>query len=135
MLVLAACALAIPRSRDLHASTTRLEADLDAIETLIAERRRSCGETTACDELCYGGGKPAGNTAADAVSVVNQHKAEVEVTAFHANEFNKCDAACMKCKEPSDENCKDVYLVLPLKDGSGTKTFQNCPIFLKSWCG
>ena len=59
------------------------------------------------------------------------------MTAYNADEFTKCDAACMKCKEPSDEveDCKDVYLELPLKDGSGMKIFQNCPIFLKSWCG
>ena len=59
MLVLAACALAIPRSRDLHASTTRLEADLDAIETLIAERR-ACGSHEECVALCQGGGNPDG---------------------------------------------------------------------------
>ena len=159
MLVLAACALAIPRSRDLHASTTRLEADLDAIETLIAERRAPCGSETDCKLLCSEGKAseiigPHHYTAADAeaeagdmLGVYNSHVADAKVEFTKdvlEAEFKKCLVECNK-KWKTDETAHDLYLELPLKttptDGPKTVKFDgdfrprpNIPIFLESWC-
>ena len=151
MLVLAACALAIPRSRDLHASTTRLEADLDAIETLIAERHAPCGSHDECDKLCSGGGEiknpPPGYTATEAngalgvynSKVADDAKVEFTEDVLKAELINKCLDECDKHK---DGTAHDLYLELPLKaDGSKTVKFDgnfrprpNIPIFMELWC-
>ena len=114
MLVLAACALAIPRSRDLHASTTRLEADLDAIETLIAERRTTCTSEDDCKHLCSEGKAseiiPEGGSdytaavaeaeAFDMLNVYNSHVPGASKVEFSEDglkaEFKKCLDECNK---------------------------------------
>ena len=124
MLMLSACALAIPRSRDLHVFATRLEADLDAIETLIAERR-SPGDPDKCRQICAGGGKPKGNTAADAAMSLRDEKySKFDTTGFAIDFVSNCIAACIADKYT------DAKLELPLKADSSKTEKTDIAIYI-----